>query len=306
MQNSGEGTLVIQGLISDQPGPYTVRLYRSTAAENILEAVQPVAAKSVTIIDDTGMSEKLVSNDDGYYVTSVGGIQGIIGRKYHVSVELFDGTVFESEPDELRPGGNIDSIYYQWEPISLATGGFINGFRVFIDAKAPNPDQFLRWKFSGTYRVESFPHLNKYEPNCSDNPPPIIPDPVPCSGYITTGVRTRFGLSIGNLIRVGDCNCCICYVNDAEDKPHLNNEVIGTNGTYKQIEVGFVRFDQWTFGHRKYMLKVEQMSLSRDAFEFWKIIKDQKEGANSLFQPAFGRTKSNIRSTNSEQEVMGY
>jgi len=306
-QNAREGTLVIQGSISDQPGPYTVRLYRTTSADNVLEAVQPVSAKAVSIHDDTGQSESLNLSADGFYTTSAGGIQGVVGRKYQVRVELQNGNIFESEPEELYPGGVIDSLYYQWESLSLADGGFINGFRVFIDARSLNPDQFVRWKFSGTYMAESFPHLNKYEPNCSKpEPPPHTPDPLPCSGYITTGVRTRFGLSLGDLIQVGDCTCCVCYVNDAEDKPHLNNDVIGSDGTYKKIEVGFVRFDEWTFGHGKYMLKVEQMSLSQDAFQFWKIIKDQKEGANSLFQPAFGRSTTNLRSVNSEKEVLGY
>jgi hypothetical protein len=51
---------------------------------------------------------------------------------------------------------------------------------------------------------------------------------------------------------------------------------------------GFVPLNQWIF-LRKVYVRVEQRSLSRRSFLFWKAIKDQKEAANSLFQPISGR-----------------
>lgn len=69
--------------------------------------------------------------------------------------------------------------------------------------------------------------------------------------------------------------------------------------------MGFIPFDQWTFRFGKYMVKVEQMSLTQEAFEFWKIIRDQKEGATSLFQPAFGKVRTNFTSSNPDKQVTG-
>lgn len=36
------------------------------------------------------------------------------------------------------------------------------------------------------------------------------------------------------------------------------------------------------------------MSLSRQAFDYWRIIQAQKEGATSLFQPPTGKTVTTI------------
>ncbi|MGE0590393.1 MAG: DUF4249 domain-containing protein [Cyclobacteriaceae bacterium] len=307
-ESTGQGILVVDGFISDAEGPYVIRLFRTTKAENVLEASVPVIARSVVISDDTGKSEILTAKEDGVYRTAPTGIRGEIGRSYSLRVELIDGKVFESAPDLLSEGGQIDSLYYEWESVTPVGAPPRSGFRVYVNGNAPK-DAFTRWRFSGAYMAQSFPELNKYEPNCSKTEtgePPPTPDPLPCSGYITTGIRTRFGLSIGNLIRVGNCTCCVCWVTDAEDKPVLNNVTISTEGIYNKIEVGYIPFDQWTFANKRYMLKVEQMSLSSEAFAFWKVIADQKNGSSSLFQPAFGKATTNMVSTNSDSKAIGY
>jgi hypothetical protein len=95
-------------------------------------------------------------------------------------------------------------------------------------------------------------------------------------------------------------------VQDTEEKPHVSSDLIPTGGLFKKVDVGYVPFESLRFINNKYMVKVEQMSLSRDAYEFWKTIKDQKEGATSLFQPAFGKTPTNFFSTNGTHSVRGF
>lgn len=47
------------------------------------------------------------------------------------------------------------------------------------------------------------------------------------------------------------------------------------------------------------------MSLSRKAFDYWKTLRDQKEGATSLFQPAYGKTESTIFKQPEQGKVIG-
>ena len=54
-----------------------------------------------------------------------------------------------------------------------------------------------------------------------------------------------------------------------------------------------IPLDAWIFQHRVYA-KVTQFTLSRNAFEFWKSVKDQKTAINSLFQPVTGKIKTNF------------
>ena len=287
--------VVVDGLITNEPGPYTIKLFRASGLDDILNFSQPVLAQRVTIIDDLGNSEVLQNRVGGIFETDPSGIRGEVGRKYHVNIELPDGTLLESIPDELRQVKDIDSIYFEWQSFLPISGPAQNGFRVFMDTRGDEGmENFLRWKFTGTYMVTAFPELNHALCNCCELKGP--PKPFPCSGVEWTGFFLK---------TTSPCACCFCWVTDFENKPRLSDNQIVTDGSFKKVEMGFVPFDQFTFSHNKYMVKVEQMSLSNQAFEFWKVIKDQKEGINSLFQPAFGKVKTNIFSPNAKIKVTG-
>ncbi len=203
-------------------------------------------------------------------------------------IEALNGVVYKSEPVKMEATSAIDSIYYVWEEFLPIKGQTRNGFRIFLNSKLESKDsKYVRWRFTGTYMVESIPsaHLGLVGTTFG-------PDPLPCSGFEYTGSFLK---------KFGPCECCFCWVNDYEDKPKLNDDVIGTGDHFRNVEVGYVPFDKWTFAYNRYMVKLEQMSLSRQAYDFWKTIRDQKEGATSLFQPAFGRLPTNIYSSNSEK-----
>lgn len=289
-----QGVLVVEGSITDQPGPYTVKLLTSSNVDEILNFTAPYTVKSVRIVDDLDHSATLTDEGEGIYTTDVNEIRGEVGRKYSLQIELLDGSIVESTPDEMRPVGGIDSLYYKYEALDVRNGPPQYGFRVFVDATdVQGEDNYVRWRYEGTYKVLTYPELNK-PPNC--RLPPGQPKPLPCSGYIYSG---------GILKRIGECTCCYCWVSDAETKPHLNDDQVVTNGEFKQIELGFVPITPWTFMDNKYMIKVEQMSLSREAYEFWSLIRDQKEGLTSLFQPAFGKIRTNLISHNPNHRVTG-
>src|SRR5690348_2097912 len=99
--NSNE--LVVDGLITNEPGPYVVRLNRVIDADATLPLGLPVDARRVTIYDDAGHAEVLHWVKSGTYETDPNGIRGEIGRTYHVRVELGDGDIFESIPDKMDP-----------------------------------------------------------------------------------------------------------------------------------------------------------------------------------------------------------
>ncbi len=309
LQQGKQEILVVDGQITDAPGPYTVRLSSIANPDDVLNSVEPTIAKSVSIHDDQGNSEILQGLGDGLYKTSINGIRGMVGRKYHLKIELMDGSLFESIPDEMKQVPDLDTLYYEWEEVATINGPTRYGFRLYVDSRGKlDEDSFVRWRISGVYVVETFPHLRRFsDHNCFKrliNPEPPPPDPPACSGYIYTGSGVGITHIPGILLQQSDCTCCVCWVTDFESKPNLSDEVI-TATNFKKIEVGFVPFDSWRFGRGKYMIRAEQMSLSKEAFEFWKVLRDQKEGASSLFQPAFGKARSNIFSTNSAREAIG-
>ena len=54
-----------------------------------------------------------------------------------------------------------------------------------------------------------------------------------------------------------------------------------------------------------YHAAVSQISLGRTAYNYFRVIRAQKEGAASLFQPVSGKLRGNIFRTNGEEEVQG-
>src|SRR5882757_2928163 len=100
--------LVVEGFISDEPGPYTVKLSRATGIGGNLTQLKTVSANRVTIFDDLGNAEVLQPVVDGTYQTSPTGMHGVIGRSYYVRIETRDSKVFESTPEKISPPGKVD------------------------------------------------------------------------------------------------------------------------------------------------------------------------------------------------------
>lgn len=291
-----QGILVVDGNITDQPGPYVIKLFRSSNVDDILNFEEPFIVEKVTLLDDAGNSEVLSSSGSGIYQTKANGMRGVVGRKYSLRIELVNGGIVESTPDEMKPVGGIDSLYWEFESFSPLNSETRYGFRIFVDArKAPGNDNFVRWRYTGTYKVLTYPEFHPLRCPPLDSEP-FGSFPRPCSGYVMRN---------GVLTRVGECTCCYCWVNDYESKPHLNDNEIVTDGNFKKVELGFVPFNEYTFSQQKYMVKVEQMSLTEEAFAYWKIYRDQKEGVSSLFQPSFGRARTNFKAIKGTQEVAG-
>ncbi|MFN8806019.1 MAG: DUF4249 domain-containing protein [Bacteroidota bacterium] len=280
--------LVVEGLVTDEPGPYTVKLSRARKPLDF-SATVTVSAFRVTISDDAGNSEVLTEVVPGTYQTSVNGIRGVVGRSYVLKIETRDGKVYESIPDKLSAGGSIDQLYASFETKVQDNGTPQYRFKVFLDATTSSSN-FYRWKFSAFYRVLTFPEQRRVQAGEG-----TIAAPRPCSGYIFTG---------GQLEQVGPCTCCTCWPKLVDVNPIISTSQVPTNGKFQGVEVGTVPLDYWLF-FDKTMIEVKQLNISETASRFWKTVEDQKDGGTSLFQPAIGQAGGNILQKNGNDQVLG-
>ncbi len=144
--------LVVDGLITNEAGPYTVKLSKVINVNSTYPRGLPAYAKRITLFDNLGQSEILQEKGEGIYQTSANGMRGVIGNAYHIRVETHDGQMFESIPDRIHPVGEVDSVYYQFESFQPATSPTEYGYRIFIDAhNIPGDNDYVRWRFSGTF-----------------------------------------------------------------------------------------------------------------------------------------------------------
>ncbi|QMW06148.1 DUF4249 domain-containing protein [Spirosoma foliorum] len=250
--------LVVEGLITDQPGPYFVKLTRtadySYKSLNLLET-----GATVIISDDLGNKETLIEQSPGgNYRTS--SIQGVAGRTYKLTIKTQNGEQYESETEQIKASPPIGRLYYEYRYQSGASdNGQANGWDVYVDSKDPEtPGDFYRWEWAH-YEFTNVCKLvyvtNHYEgiPCCSD-----------CWDI------TR------------------CYINCINIMSDVN---INGNSISRQ----FITRVPYTSGE-KYYLEVTQQRLSKGIYEFFKAARQQVTNTGGLFDAAPGSIVGNIHS----------
>lgn len=278
--------VVIDGSISDAPGPDTVRISKAYPADGEYHYSESVEGAVVQMVSDAGEVDFLTDIGFGYYITN--SIQGTIGRTYRLLVSIPAGSgvyQYESVPQRMLPAGEIDSIYYAYvSEVNTSTGLEEDGFDVYVNSKvSPSSSRRLRYKFFGTYQIATDASVVQFPIPC-----PLPPCPtrgLPCAE--------------------GECSCCTCWATVKESSPIQLTHPEALQGTsFNRVLVQRIPINNYTFNSR-YRIEISQMELSEDAFEFFRAIKEQEENSSSLFQPPFSEIKSNIRPVADAPPVLG-
>jgi hypothetical protein len=297
-----EDTIVVEGMITDQRGPYTVKLSYGNDLSDPLREIHAVNGARVEIIDQAGPSETLTQTSPGVFQTSAAGMQGTVGHSYFLRITLFDGTVVESLVEKLIPVGEIKRVYYEFKQI---VNGYdeANGFNIYVDAEVlPEQNGLVRWRTEGTWKVETYPWLRlRYDSVLAGVTVPI-PNPPVCSGYVWAVPRRPPGIAI--LYKIDECKCCTCWVSDYDKNPIVSNELFDTNDAAHQF-LTFIPASRRLFSN-KYHLEVDQMSLSQPVYDFWKSVQKQRATSSDLFQTPGARTTGNVNVQKGNVHVVGY
>jgi hypothetical protein len=106
--NSGKPRLVIEGNVTNEAGPYTVRLSQTADYYQPTQS-QGVAGALVTIRDQQGGLDTLTYEGNGNYRTRK--TQGVIGHTYQLAVTV-NGTTYEAR-STMPPVVNLDSLTFE-------------------------------------------------------------------------------------------------------------------------------------------------------------------------------------------------
>jgi hypothetical protein len=279
----------VSGFISNQAGPYEVRVYSIFDIESKESTKTPVTVKNLEISDDLGNAETLTEINPGVYQTKPLGIRGRVGGVYKLKIELYNGTTYESLPDTILPTGSLDSLYYNFTAKYNDIGVKKYGVDVFFNSsyEAKGSNQFL-WKFTGTFKADTQPenyngkacfYLDEIA-KCNLKPP--------CSGYRNVGTIT-----LPRFEKRYPCTCCICWYSVYNDYIMISDDLFTAQGRLQNVYAQSLPLNQWTLLY-KIRIDMSQMSLTHNSFRFWKAIKDQKAAIGSLFQPITGRIPNNF------------
>ena len=142
--------LVVEGIITNQAEPYTVRLTYTTQFANLRD-LPPTAFENraqITLRDDQGKSTAMNLVNAGLYQTADRTFVGQVGRTYTLTIRLSDGTVYVSDPETMAPVPPIKRFYGEYggrlEPQAPA------GMKLFVDVDDPARQRnYYRWNVSG-------------------------------------------------------------------------------------------------------------------------------------------------------------
>lgn len=263
--------LIVEGMITNQPGPYFVKLTR-TADYSYKSLNLLVTGATVTISDDLGNKETLrATATGGTYQTSATGIQGVVGRTYKLTIRI-GNEQYESEPEKLKAAPAMDRIYaeYRYDSQYATNNGKANGWDVYVDAKDPETTgDFYRWEWAH---------------------------------YEFTDVCRTTGSTIP-LMGIPCCSQCWditrCYINCINIMSDVN--INGRSISRQLIER--VPYDSGT----PYYVEITQQSLSQGVYNFFKSAQQQVSNSGGLFDAAPGSIGGNIRSiSNPNLRAYGY
>ena len=296
---SSDYGIVIDGFISDQPGPYTVKISKAFDIESKESIKIPIKIKHLIISDNVGTSEELAEVRSGVYETNAKGIRGLIGRVYKLKVELLDGKIYESLPDTIMPTGKLDSLYYSFNGVSNSDGSTSFGFDIFANSsRGNNFNSRFMWNMIGTFKSDTHPEqIPKDRSQC-------YPIGSGNCNYLPfcTGLRNKalnsFSLPIYE--RIAPCECCTCWYKLFNESPILSDEYFSAAQTFTGMKIYRVPINYWIFMY-KIHVEIRILSLSNNTFRFFKAIRDQKNAVNSLFQPVSGKIPINFIQLNGEE-----
>ena len=290
----GVRRLVVDGGITNGPGPYEVKLfYTNPLSISRLTPFEMVSNAQVFIVDDQNQYFALNETKPGVYLSDASELTGEVGRSYFVSV-ITDEKEYRSFPQRLEPAGEITDVYFEFESGGLPgnSGTRVDALRVYVDGRGiPGEQNLLRWRWTTVHKVRAYPELETI-PRL-----PPIPAPPPCSGYIVQGRQ---------LIQVGECTCCICWSYRYSEEAAVSKNDFVNASVFNKQGVGKIPVTPWHF-YDKYHIEVQQLSLSEEAYEFWSLIQKQQSGTTDLFQPNAIKIRGNMYSLQSDtEEVLGF
>ena len=275
--------LVVEGFVTNEPGPYTVRLSRSADFEGVSFGsggiIDPESDAQVVLRDEDGFLVPFNEVRNGYYQTPPD-FQAEIGKTYSLLIITLDGEEFLSAPVTIPQGADIDNIVTRFErKVSNSEFDFTTGVNVFVEFQ-DDPDEnnfYLSYTSNGVFPWTAHPELASINP--------YFPCPtgqtVECFRY----ERDYFQPAFVDATR--------CYVPEARPFDFILNTDLLQNGSEITTLAAFIEDDGKRFEF-SYRVRINFMTISAEAFGFYNRLASQLSIEGDIFDPPPAEILSNI------------
>ncbi|WP_461630889.1 DUF4249 domain-containing protein [Labilibaculum euxinus] len=259
--------LVIDGKITNDSGPYEVRLFRTVDLIKV-DTLKPEANAEIILKDDLGNSELFQEIRPGVYQTVYSIIKGEVGQTYWIEIETATGEKYESTPEKMPPPFEIESIYGKEEEVIINASEKQNAVKIYFDAKANSTDaNYIRWEYRESYEWRSPENSNSEK--ITENPSKVC--------YPVTAFP---------LVNIFDAS-------------NLNLKFITQQPTTA------IYTDEVKLSYN-YLIDITLFSISETNYEFWKKIKSVNFSEGALYDITPANIEGNINGCDEKCKAIGY
>lgn len=268
--------LVVDGNVNDGPGPYTIKLSKSSKPQQRAQFI-PYSKCEVEVEDDAGNTVSFAETEPGIYRSDSSAMKGIPGRSYKLIVVTADGERYESASEELMKGIKIQNVYAEKEHKTdpkLFYGR--DGYQFYVDAETPpTTDNYLFWRMESTYKfMADLPILCYYDNGVH----PVFDKDTLRTCYRTSDILDLFLLNTNEL-----------------HQTNINRVPLNYEDNYsKALTI-------------RYSLKVSQFTINEAAFNYWNTVKKIVDAGGELYTTQPYQVPNNLKNrSNPDKPVLGY
>ncbi len=274
--NESQNSLVVEGLLTDQPGLQNIYISRSSPLSN--PSLIPDNNCQVRVIDKNGNSYPFYLQGDGVYYNWMTASQLVPGTAYKLVFNTVDGKEYESDYQILpSPCPSIESLYFEIETVGTSDPEqSLEGVQFYIDINArEDQTRNYRWELVETYEYHSAYFIQNY----FDGVLHSMPDPLIYYYCWYTG-------RVNNIFT-------------ASTKYSVSNRITRYPLHYVSNQTSRLKI--------KYSLLVKQYSISDDAFQYWDQIRKQQQESGGLYETQPPHIRGNVYNVDDPDElVLGY
>lgn len=286
---------VIEGLIGNDPGPHTIRLYYARPFDE--SDYDPITGALIYVTDEAGTSYIFDEKFDGTYICPSDRLIGNPGSTYTLHAELSDGTIILSEEQLMPDTLNFEKIYQKTETkefqVRTSDNDLITKMKVgtatyvVIDGNVPEKRYF---RITSKYSVRVYSRSIAYNYKWIE---------------IEPGDSAECMIVSDTLF-----DCIYIYKNNAIPVPGIIDPKADQSENERTRISSFIPFDFTVTGDYDTILErgvtTHLYSITREVYDYYNSVAEQLNAPSRLFDPIPTQLKGNLYClTDPEREVLG-
>ena len=280
--NSNTRALVVEGLITDGSGPFTIKLTEAVpfTTDSALDA-RYVSGAKLTVSDTLNNISQLTETNRGIY-TLPASFKASVGNSYKLHIETSEGDIFESGFEKLLPPQTFDSIR-----------------GIFDTQKYIDKNNNTRIVNGGDMRVDLFGSVASTEetPSCR----------------FKSDITVQYTFTY-NMPDTTDWHWFVYGWESFNVNPTENitdEKTIAGSAGIKNHSLGFVPVGTLSYGYNvpenttvSYYLRINLYTLNKGAFNYYKEANKQLAASGKIFDPVTSQLYGNMKCINNPSKVV--